>query len=160
MILILPQKLLTKTKKKQKKYKRLIWVIFLVKIFIDDYGFQNLFVYQPKFNTLQLREDKISKCVVSWKSNGIHCVKSVDPYLPAFGLNTESYSVSLHIQFECGKTRTRINPNTDTFYAVMYTSRLFLTSGTLLPIIKYFGHKIGLQFINSALEKNITQPKS
>ena len=125
-----------------------------------------MFFYQPKFNTLQLREDKTSKCVVSWKSNGIHCVKSVriqsysDPYFPAFGLNTESYSVSLHIQFECGKTRTRITPNTDTFYAVMYTSRLFLTSGTLLPIMKHFGHKIGLQFINSALEKKITQPKS
>ena len=125
-----------------------------------------MFVYQPKFNTLQLREDKTSKYVVSWKSDGIHCVKSVriqsyfDPYLPAFGLNTESYSVSLHIQFECGKARTRITPNTDTFYAVMYTSRLFLTSGTLLPITKYFGHKIGLQLINSALEKKITQPKS
>ena len=26
--------------------------------------------------------------------------------------------VSLHIQFECGKTQTRITPNTDTFHAV------------------------------------------
>ena len=37
------------------------------------------------------------------------------PYFPAFGLNTE---VSLRIQFECGKIRTRITPNTDTFYAI------------------------------------------
>ena len=28
------------------------------------------------------------------------------------------YSVSLRIQFKCGKMRTRITPNTDTFYAV------------------------------------------
>ena len=28
------------------------------------------------------------------------------------------YSVSLRIQSECGKMRTRITPNTDTFYAV------------------------------------------
>ena len=28
------------------------------------------------------------------------------PYFPAFGLNTERYSVSLRIQSECGKMRT------------------------------------------------------
>ena len=32
-----------------------------------------------------------------------------DPYFPAFGLNTERYFVSLHIQSECGKIRTRKN---------------------------------------------------
>ena len=31
------------------------------------------------------------------------------PHFPAFGLNTERYSVSLHIQSECGKIRTRKN---------------------------------------------------
>ena len=46
----------------------------------------------------------------------MHRVKNVlirsysGPYFPAFGLNTQS---------ECGKIRTRITPNTDTFYAVM-----------------------------------------
>ena len=55
-----------------------------------------------------------------------HCVKSVrirsysGPYYSAFGLNTERYSVYLHIQSECGKVRTRITPNTDTFYVVFY----------------------------------------
>ena len=39
-------------------------------------------------------------------------------YFLAFGLNTERYSVSLHIQSECGKIRTRITLNTDTFYAL------------------------------------------
>ena len=29
------------------------------------------------------------------------------PYFPAFGLNTERYFVSLHIQSECGKIRTK-----------------------------------------------------
>ena len=61
----------------------------------------------------------------------LHCVKSVriwsfsGPHFPAFGLNTERtkyeemrYFVSLRIQSECGKTRTRRTPNTDTFYAV------------------------------------------
>ena len=31
------------------------------------------------------------------------------PYFPAFGLNTERYSVSLRIQSKCGKIRTRKN---------------------------------------------------
>ena len=34
---------------------------------------------------------------------------------PGFGLNTERYEVFLRIQSECGKIRTRITPNTDTF---------------------------------------------
>ena len=32
-----------------------------------------------------------------------------DPYFLAFGLNTERYEVSLHIQSKCGKIRTRKN---------------------------------------------------
>ena len=53
-----------------------------------------------------------------------HSVKSVrirsysGPHFPTFGLNTERYSVSLRIQSKCGKMRTRITPNTDTFHAV------------------------------------------
>ena len=42
------------------------------------------------------------------------------PYFPAFGLNMERYSVSLRIQSECGKMRTRVSPNGDTSYAVCY----------------------------------------
>ena len=45
-----------------------------------------------------------------WSYSGLH--------FPAFGLNTERYSVSLYIQSKCGEMRTRITPNTDTFYAV------------------------------------------
>ena len=53
-----------------------------------------------------------------------HCVKSVrirsysSSQFHLFGLNSERYSVSLCSQSECGKMRTRITPNTDTFYAV------------------------------------------
>ena len=34
---------------------------------------------------------------------------NIGPYFPAFGLNTERYEVSLPIQSECGKIRTRSN---------------------------------------------------
>ena len=40
------------------------------------------------------------------------------PYFPTFGLNTERYRVSLRIQSEFTKIRSRITPNTDTFHAV------------------------------------------
>ena len=40
------------------------------------------------------------------------------PYFLAFGLIMERYSVSLLIQSEYAKIRTRITPNTGTFYAV------------------------------------------
>ena len=61
-----------------------------------------------------------------------HCVKSVrmggfsGPHFPPFGLNTERYKVSFRIQSECQKMRTRITPNTDTFYA--------LTVGLYIPV--------------------------
>ena len=53
-----------------------------------------------------------------------HCAKSVrirsysSRHFPAFGVNTERYSVSLRIQSDCGKIWTRITPYTDTLYAV------------------------------------------
>ena len=53
-----------------------------------------------------------------------YCVKRVHiwsfsgPYFPTFGVNTERYGVSLRIQSECGKIRTRKTSNTDTFHTV------------------------------------------
>ena len=40
------------------------------------------------------------------------------PYFPPFGLNTARYEVSLSIQCKCGKIRTKITPNTDTFHVL------------------------------------------
>ena len=62
-----------------------------------------------------------------------HCVKSVrirsyaSLYFSAFGLNTEIYFAALRIQFECGEIRTRITPNTDTFYAVSFKGLFIVT---------------------------------
>ena len=61
---------------------------------------------------------------ILWVSFNFHCVKSIrirscsSPHFPAFGLNTEKYSASLHIRSESGKMRTKITPNADTFYTV------------------------------------------
>ena len=54
----------------------------------------------------------------------ILCIRSyASPYFPVFGLNMERYSVSLRFQSECGKMRTRITSNTDTFYEVTASSK-------------------------------------
>ena len=50
------------------------------------------------------------------KSSGIG--NFFGPYFPAFGLNSARYSVSVRIQSECGKIRTRKTLNTDTLSAV------------------------------------------
>ena len=60
------------------------------------------------------KSNKISQCVKSvciWSFSG--------PYFLAFGLNTERYFVSLRIQSECGKIRTKQTPNTDSFNVVL-----------------------------------------
>ena len=73
----------------------------------------------------------LTECLVFWYSNKlIHCVKSVrircyfGSHFSAIGLNTERYWWSLPIQSECGKMRTRITPNKDTFY-VVYNLNVF-----------------------------------
>ena len=54
-------------------------------------------------------------------SNHNLCLKSVrirrfsGPHFLTFGLNTETYRVSLCIQSECGKMRTEKTPNTNFF---------------------------------------------
>ena len=49
---------------------------------------------------------------IRWRLSG--------PCFPAFGLNTERYSISLRIQCECGEIRTGKIPNKDTFHAVLF----------------------------------------
>ena len=68
---------------------------------------------------LHNKDTKLTEC------ENIHSVKSVRirrysvPHFLAFALNTERYEVSLGIQSECAKMRTRITPNKETFHAVI-----------------------------------------
>ena len=65
---------------------------------------------QKLFLIAKLHRDRFQNCVISVR------IRSYSgPHFPAFGLNTERYGVSLHIQSKCGKKRTRITRNTDTF---------------------------------------------
>ena len=84
-------------------------------------------VSRPELKPVDILSEKFErKIMVLAKTR--HCMKSVrirsysGPHFPAFGLNAERYGVSLCIQFECGKIRTRTTPNTDSFYAVRLLS--------------------------------------
>ena len=83
--------------------------------------------------------------IVFWFVNK-HCVKSVrirsfsDPYFPRFKLITGRYSISLRIQSESGKMRTRKTPNTDTFHAVKDLSSHFLPANSSAPCYRNVVH--------------------
>ena len=74
------------------------------------------------------------------------------PHFPTFGLNTGSYSVSLRIQSECGKIRTRITPNTDTFYAVDQSLRVAFPKETSKSRPEVFFKKVLLKISQSSQE--------
>ena len=129
---------------------------------------QSFFVKQPKFwNNFQFINFAIGLIPFSWKLSDqilnrfyhylIHCVGSVriwsfsGPYFPAFGLNTERYSVSLRIQSECGKIKTKKYPNTDAAHAVISSTtedkiNLFkqhaLLSKNIVSKMKLWNHNI------------------
>ena len=56
---------------------------------------------------------------VSHYLKSVHIRSYSGPHFPAFGMNREIYGVSRRIQSKCGKMRTRITPNMDTFHAVL-----------------------------------------
>ena len=61
------------------------------------------------------------------------------PDFPATGVNTERYKVSLGIMSKCGKMRTRISPNTGTYYAVTKIKSKYQTN-----IRKYTQNELSL----------------
>ena len=79
---------------------------------IKKIGFSSLlYLHWWKFYFKNIFENKLfEKCP---------CLELFWSHFPAFGLNTKRYFVSLRIQSKCGKMRTRITPNTHTFYAVV-----------------------------------------
>ena len=98
----------------QKKVR--IWKLFTQ--YISFWRIQNLYkklVVSLFYIYLACNLRRVTHC---------HCVKSVriqsysGKHFLWLYLNTERYFVSLRIQFECRKTRTRITPKTDTFYTV------------------------------------------
>ena len=99
----------------QKKFKRLILSVMIKLIVLAVHVNTIILCSAPLFQLWPGKNNIL---------NQGRCVKSVrirshsGPYFPAFEQSKEGYGVSLHIQSECRKIWTKINPNTDIFHAV------------------------------------------
>ena len=60
------------------------------------------------------------------------------PYFPAFGLNSERYTITLRIQSECGKTRTRKTPDMGTFHAINGIKVRYLVKATIAGYLIFY----------------------
>ena len=58
------------TENELKQLKALDWCYFSDKNLFGNDGFRKMFVYQPTLNKLQIKYEKTSENVVSWKSKG------------------------------------------------------------------------------------------
>ena len=98
----------------------------------------NLWTEQPQENfEKKALQPKMRNGIASkwtWKTHSVWVIKDTlrekfhmrsfsGPYFIAFGQNTERYPVSLLIQFECEKIRTRKTPNTGNFNAMISSGK-------------------------------------
>ena len=92
------------------------------------------------------------------------CVCLSGLYFPAFGLNTKKYSVSLHVQSECGKTRIRKAPNADTVHAVISLCKITHRSVNFRTLWEdshlFCDWLVASKFSNTRLFRNLLQNKS
>ena len=98
-----------------------VWLQNLQKLALQDFDRLKKIVYTLNFfqEKISWNQQKLSHTTLRKKSPYSELLWSV---FSAFGLNTERYAVSLGIQSECRKIRTRITPNTDAFYVVLVPS--------------------------------------
>ena len=78
-----------------------------------------------------------------------------------YGLNTERHGVSLSIQSKCGKMRTRITSNTDTFHSVCLYLRFYGTTLLSLPSftnLGFFYYAKNSCFLEKILYKYCNEP--
>ena len=71
---------------------------FLCKNFLGDDDFLNKIVYQPAFNMLELKEDKDTECVFSWKSKRVYSFKFT-PWNTAFLHNIKRFRYKTGSEF-------------------------------------------------------------
>ena len=67
--------------------------------FISNDGSQNTFIHQPTFDTLELKQDKGTDYVLSWKSKGV-CNSKIRPFYSAFLHSIKLYKYRMEIKFD------------------------------------------------------------
>ena len=67
--------------------------------FTSNDGSQNTFVYQPKLDLLELKKDRGTDCVLSWKSNGVFD-SNLKPLHTAFAHSIKLSRYRIGIKFD------------------------------------------------------------
>ena len=94
-------------------------------------------MFDKNFHFTKFTTWNLQFCLYLLNGRKNYCVKSVHirsysgPHFPAFRMNTE-------IETEYGKMRTRITPNTDTFYAGNASIRRFKNHTTILSFFQTY----------------------
>ena len=99
-------------------------IIIPISGILDHYcNMEKVFKYREKIRTnYEQYAVKIMKTLISSKPTFRKKCPHSELFwsvFPTFGMNTERCRVSVRIQCECGKMRTRITPNMDSFHAVL-----------------------------------------
>ena len=99
-------------------------IIIPISGILDHYcNMEKLFKNREKIRTnYEQYAVKIMKILISSKPTFRKKCPHSDLFwsvFPTFGMNTERCRVSVRIQCECGKMRTRTTPNMDSFHAVL-----------------------------------------
>ena len=72
--------MLPEMKKKQETLQTFYLSFLFVKILLVKMLLKNIFVYQPTFNTLDLKEENDSEYLIAWKSKGVYTCNLISLY--------------------------------------------------------------------------------
>ena len=104
----------------QKKLNSLItndYNFFLSRIYFTSFnGSQNTFVYQPTLDTLELKKEKSTDYILSWKLNGVYNSK-LKPLYTDFLHSIKISRDKMGIKFSC-RTKQLLNQNCKCFYSL------------------------------------------
>ena len=119
-----------------KKLKTFDLSYFIGKNIFGDDGFQNMFAYQVKFNTIELKKDNDTNYLISWKSKGVYNCK-LTPVNTAFLHKVKISWYKMGIQFnksilvvEQNKYKTKV-ANAYAVYDLDDWSKIPLINSTL-----------------------------
>ena len=118
-----------------------IWFWFLFWFLLKEGNLEELRLQSFSYEKCLLNCNKDFCCFLHCQLKHITIALPKDfsgPYFPAFGLNTEIYTVNFRIQSECRKTRTRKSLNRDTFYRYKTCSTYSAKFQTLSNCYDYF----------------------
>ena len=80
LVLKMLNNMLPEMKKKQETLQTFYLSFLFVKILLVKMLLKNIFVYQPTFNTLDLKEQNDSEQLIGWKSKGVYTGNLISLY--------------------------------------------------------------------------------